>query len=36
MDSDGDGVSDDKDMCGGTPAGKPVDKFGCATDETAS
>jgi len=33
MDTDGDGVPDERDMCGGTPAGRSVDKFGCATAE---
>jgi OOP family OmpA-OmpF porin len=28
-DSDGDGVTDDKDQCPGTPAGAPVDANGC-------
>ncbi|PLX81366.1 MAG: hypothetical protein C0616_04935 [Desulfuromonas sp.] len=29
MDSDGDGVPDDKDKCPGTAKGVPVDEFGC-------
>lgn len=28
-DSDGDGVTDDKDLCPNTPAGEKVDAFGC-------
>lgn len=32
MDSDGDGVPDDKDKCPGTPAGAPVDADGCPLD----
>jgi OOP family OmpA-OmpF porin len=32
VDSDGDGVTDDKDRCPGTPAGVPVDKVGCPLD----
>lgn len=32
VDSDGDGVFDDKDRCPGTPAGVPVDKVGCSLD----
>jgi bacillopeptidase F len=28
-DADGDGVSDDRDLCPGTPAGEPVDADGC-------
>ena len=32
-DSDGDGVSDDRDACPGTPAGSPVDEMGCVPDE---
>jgi OOP family OmpA-OmpF porin len=32
VDSDGDGVFDDKDRCPGTPAGVPVDKVGCPLD----
>jgi OOP family OmpA-OmpF porin len=31
QDSDGDGVPDSADMCGGTSPGAEVDKFGCAT-----
>ena len=31
-DSDGDGVSDSKDMCPDTPAGVKVDDFGCPLD----
>lgn len=31
-DEDGDGVTDDKDRCPGTPAGVPVDKVGCPLD----
>jgi hypothetical protein len=30
-DSDGDGVPDSDDMCGGTRPGVEVDKLGCAT-----
>jgi OOP family OmpA-OmpF porin len=32
MDSDGDGVNDDKDKCPGTPKGVKVDKDGCPID----
>jgi len=32
VDSDGDGVMDDKDRCPGTPAGAEVDMNGCALD----
>ncbi|WP_428607113.1 OmpA family protein [Sedimenticola sp.] len=32
MDSDGDGVTDDKDKCPGTPRGAPVDASGCPLD----
>jgi len=32
IDSDGDGVTDIKDRCPGTPAGVPVDKVGCPLD----
>lgn len=32
LDSDGDGVPDDKDWCAGTPAGVNVDERGCALD----
>ncbi len=32
VDSDGDGVTDDKDMCPGTPRGAPVDAKGCPLD----
>jgi OOP family OmpA-OmpF porin len=32
MDSDNDGVSDDKDMCPDTPLGVAVDEFGCPVD----
>jgi outer membrane protein OmpA-like peptidoglycan-associated protein len=32
VDSDGDGVPDDKDRCPGTPAGAKVDAFGCELD----
>jgi len=32
MDSDGDGVNDDKDKCPGTPKGVAVDKDGCGID----
>lgn len=32
VDSDGDGVTDDKDMCPGTPRGAPVDARGCPLD----
>ena len=32
LDSDGDGVMDDKDKCPGTPKGMPVDKDGCPKD----
>ncbi|MCW9049937.1 MAG: OmpA family protein [Deltaproteobacteria bacterium] len=31
-DSDGDGVTDDKDQCPNTPKGAPVDKVGCPLD----
>jgi len=31
-DEDGDGVPDDDDHCLGTPAGVPVDRFGCERD----
>ena len=31
-DTDGDGVSDKRDACGGTPAGEPVDNRGCPLD----
>ncbi len=31
-DTDGDGVNDKRDMCGGTPAGEPVDARGCPLD----
>ncbi|HLT92309.1 MAG TPA: OmpA family protein [Woeseiaceae bacterium] len=31
-DSDGDGVADPNDRCPGTPAGTPVDGFGCERD----
>ncbi len=31
-DSDGDGVTDDKDRCPGTPKGAPVDASGCPLD----
>ena len=32
LDSDGDGVTDDKDKCPGTPAGRKVDADGCELD----
>jgi len=32
LDSDGDGVFNDADMCPATPAGYPVDKTGCTPD----
>ncbi len=32
LDSDGDGVTDDKDRCPGTPAGVKVDAVGCPLD----
>ena len=32
VDSDGDGVTDDKDKCPGTPAGRKVDAKGCELD----
>lgn len=32
VDTDGDGVTDDKDMCPGTPRGAPVDAKGCPLD----
>ncbi len=32
VDSDGDGVTDDKDRCPGTPRGAQVDAFGCELD----
>lgn len=32
VDSDGDGVTDDKDMCPDTPRGAPVDAKGCPLD----
>ncbi|MCS3904275.1 OOP family OmpA-OmpF porin [Methylohalomonas lacus] len=32
LDSDGDGVPDDKDWCAGTPAGVKVDERGCPLD----
>lgn len=32
IDSDGDGVEDDRDRCPNTPAGTPVDENGCALD----
>ena len=32
IDSDGDGVTDDKDKCPGTPRGAPVDANGCPLD----
>ena len=32
VDSDGDGVPDDRDRCPGTPAGVDVDRFGCPVD----
>jgi OOP family OmpA-OmpF porin len=32
VDSDGDGVTDDKDMCPGTPRGAPVNAKGCPLD----
>lgn len=32
MDSDGDGVPDDKDRCPNTPSGVKVDKYGCPLD----
>jgi len=32
LDSDGDGVTDDKDRCPGTPRGAPVDASGCPLD----
>ena len=32
VDSDGDGVTDDKDQCPGTPRGAPVDAKGCPLD----
>lgn len=32
VDSDGDGVSDGLDRCPGTPAGTPVDAYGCEPD----
>jgi len=35
MDTDGDGVADDKDSCKGTPAGVKVDSKGCALDSDA-
>ena len=31
-DSDGDGVPDERDRCPGTPAGTPVDEYGCERD----
>jgi outer membrane protein OmpA-like peptidoglycan-associated protein len=33
IDSDGDGVTDDKDQCPNTPAGTPVDSTGCPMDD---
>jgi OmpA-OmpF porin, OOP family len=33
-DSDKDGISDSRDRCPGTPAGTPVDKFGCPIEMT--
>jgi OOP family OmpA-OmpF porin len=32
-DTDGDGVKDPNDRCPGTPAGAPVDEFGCEFDD---
>jgi OOP family OmpA-OmpF porin len=32
VDTDGDGVTDDKDVCPGTPKGAPVDEKGCPRD----
>jgi OOP family OmpA-OmpF porin len=32
-DTDGDGVKDPNDRCPGTPAGEPVDEFGCEFDD---
>tara|TARA_R110000822_G_scaffold244860_8_gene373526 strand:+ start:11367 stop:12503 length:1137 start_codon:yes stop_codon:yes gene_type:complete len=32
VDSDGDGVPDDRDLCPGTPAGSAVDSRGCPSD----
>lgn len=32
LDSDGDGITDDKDKCPGTPAGRKVDADGCELD----
>jgi OOP family OmpA-OmpF porin len=32
VDSDGDGVADGMDRCPNTPAGAPVDSYGCETD----
>lgn len=32
-DTDGDGVQDPNDRCPGTPAGAPVDEFGCEFDD---
>jgi uncharacterized repeat protein (TIGR03803 family) len=33
VDSDGDGVPDDRDLCTGTAAGSPVDEHGCSIDQ---
>jgi serine protease AprX len=33
LDSDGDGVADALDLCPGTPAGEPVDAYGCAASQ---
>jgi len=32
LDSDGDGIADDKDLCPNTPPGVTVDEFGCPLD----
>jgi hypothetical protein len=32
LDEDGDGIPDDADLCPDTPAGVPVDEFGCPLD----
>ncbi|WP_291784000.1 gliding motility-associated C-terminal domain-containing protein [Cecembia sp.] len=33
LDSDGDGVPDDQDLCPNTPEGEEVDEFGCSINE---
>lgn len=33
VDSDGDGVSDDEDVCPNTPSGETVDEYGCSREQ---